>query len=72
MGMVQIVTASDVVNAEIIKGFLSGCNIEAKYGPRGSGNRGSGGPNMQQTIFVEEDQADEALKLLKVQGLITS
>ena len=68
--MVQIVTASGEVNASIIKEFLESVGIEAKYGPQGSGNKGSGGPNMPQTVYVPEEKAEEALKILKEEGLV--
>ncbi len=73
MSMAQIVTAAGEVNASIIKGFLEGNGIKASFGPQGSiGNTGSRGPNQPQHVYVSEDTAERALKLLKEQGLIKS
>ncbi len=67
MGMVQIVTAKDVANASIIKGFLESAGIAATYGPNFSGYVGHV-PSC--IVFAPEEKAEEALKLLKEQGLI--
>lgn len=73
--MIQIVTAAGEINASIIKGFLESNGIETSYGPGGnvsilSTGGGSMGSNQAQNIFVEDAKAEEALKLLKDQGLI--
>jgi hypothetical protein len=66
--MIQIVTASGEANASIIKGFLDGNGIKATFGPQGFiANSGSRGSNQPQNVFVEEDKAEEAMKLLKEQ-----
>lgn len=74
MSFVQIVTAAGEVNATIIKGFLEGNGIKSSFGPEGriSYGMGSRGPNQSQNIFVDEADAETALRLLKEQGLITS
>ena len=69
--MIQIVTAAGEINASIIKGFLESNGIETKFGMGNTTHsRGVGSPAMEQSVFVEEDKAEEALKLLKDQGLI--
>ena len=68
--MIQIVTASGEVNASIIKIFLESNGIRVSYGPESNPNLGSAGPNVPQTVYVEEGKSGEALKLLKEQGLI--
>jgi hypothetical protein len=70
--MRQIVTASDQTNAAIIRGFLESRGIRASFGPAGSVGltMGTGAAGQDQHVFVEEKDADEALRLLKEQGLI--
>ena len=73
--MIQIVTANGEVNASIIKGFLESAGIRATYGPSGNisilaSGGGSIGPNQPQNVFVEEEKAEEAMSLLKDQGLV--
>ncbi len=75
MAMVQIVTAAGEVNASIIKGLLESVGIEASYGPSGNislmaPRGGSMGPNQPQNVFVEEEKAEEAMALLREQGLV--
>lgn len=78
MAMVQIVTAAGEVNASIIKGLLESVGIEASYGPSGNisivnmliSPIGSMGPNQPQNVFVEEEKAEEAMVLLREQGLV--
>ena len=75
--MVQIVTTSSEINASIIKGFLESAGIKITYGPSGNismlaAGGGSMGPNQPQNVFVPKEKVEEALKLLKEQGLITS
>lgn len=69
--MVQIVTASGEINASIIKSFLESNGIKSSYGPESMPNIGSAGPNVPQTIYVDDDKSEQALRLLKKQGLIT-
>ena len=73
--MIQIVTAAGEVNASIIKGLLESAGIKATYGPSGnisilSSGGGSIGPNQPQNVFVEENNAEEAIELLKANWLI--
>ena len=67
--MVQIIRATDETNAAIIKGFLENNGIHATCAPNIS-NRGR--VNISATVYVSEDKSEEALKLLKEQGLIVS
>lgn len=71
--MKQIANAADEMNASIIKGFLETHGIHSTFGPMSSGtNSGTSGPNRRQHVYVEEKDAEQALKLLKEQGLIDS
>ncbi len=74
MGMVQIVTAAGVVNAQIIVGFLENVGIHAKYAPAVDTLlwKGTTSAVTSQHIYVSKEKSEEALKLLKEQGLITS
>ncbi len=73
MEMVQIATAMGVVNAQIIVGFLESVNIRAKYAPAVDSLmwKGATTATTSQHIYVSKEKAEEALKLLKEQGLIT-
>ena len=72
--MVQIVTAAGIVNAQIIVGFLEGFGIHATYAPAVDSFlwRGTSTPATSQHVYVTEEKAEEALKLLKEEGLIVS
>jgi len=74
MGMKQIVTAAGIVNAQIIVGFLEGANIHATFAPAVDSLlwKGTTSATTSQSVYVSEEKAEEALKLLKEQGLITS
>jgi len=73
MGMKQIVTANGEVNASVIKGFLENNGIQAtlSIGNNVRSNALSSA-TMSYLVFAPEEKAEEALKLLKEQGLITS
>lgn len=66
MSMIQIVTTPNEVNASLIKGFLRSNGIEASYAP----NTGKNGHVASCTVYCIEEKSEEALKLLKEQGLI--
>ena len=69
--MIQIVTASGEINASIIKGFLESNGIEAKFGMGNNvHSNGVGSSTMSQAVFVEEEKAEEAMALLREQGLV--
>lgn len=66
MAMIQIVTATNEVNASIIKGVLESNGIKASYAP----NTGRNGHVARCTVYCQEDKVEEALKLLREEGLI--
>ncbi len=70
--MKQIVTASGIVNAQIIVGYLDGVGIHATYAPAVDSLlwKGTTTAATSQHIYVSKEKAEEALKLLKEQGLI--
>ena len=64
--MKQIVTTPNEMNASLIKGFLENLGIKASYAP----NAGKHGQVAACTVYCDEEKWEEALKLLKEQGLI--
>lgn len=66
MSMKQIVTTPNEINASIIKEVLKSNGIEASYAP----NTGKNGHVASCTVYCVEEKFEEALKLLKEQGLI--
>lgn len=65
--MKQIITTPNEVNAALIKGFLEGYGIKASY----AHNTGRNGRVASCVVYVPEEKAEEALILLKEQGLIS-
>lgn len=68
MDMVQIVTTPNEINASLIKGFLENIGIRTTY----ANNFGRSGQVAECTVYVPKEKLEEALRLLKEQGLITS
>lgn len=70
--MQRIVTAKGEVNASIIKDVLESAGIKTKFGPSDTpfSYYGTLGPNQSQDVLVPKDKMEEALKLLKEEGLI--
>jgi CheY-like chemotaxis protein len=66
--MIQIVTTPNEVNAALIKGFLENHGIQASYAP----NVGKNGRVASCVVYCIENKKDEALELLKKEGLINS
>ena len=66
--MKQIITSPNEINAALIKGFLENHGINATY----ANNTGKSGRVASCTVYVPEEKSEEALKLLKEEGLITS
>jgi hypothetical protein len=67
MSMIQIIKAPNETNAAIIKGFLENNGIHATY----SSDVGARGRvNVSATVYVQEEKSEEAMRLLKEQGLI--
>lgn len=58
--------AVNEVNAAIIVGFLKNVSIHASYSP----NIGVKGRTPSCEVYVQKDKLEEALKMLKEQGLI--
>ncbi|MDO8575450.1 MAG: DUF2007 domain-containing protein [bacterium] len=69
MSMIQVVKAIDESNAAIIRGFLENNGIHATYSPDINYR---GRVNISATVYVSEEKYEEALKILKEQGLISS
>ena len=70
--MVQIATASGEINATIIKDVLESAGIHSTFGPADTAFSylGTLGPNQAQNILVPKGNKEEAMKLLKEEGLI--
>jgi hypothetical protein len=69
--MEQICQASGEINASIMKDFLEGNGIHSTCGPAGTNAyNGSAGSGQAYLVFVMNEKKEEALKLLKEEGLI--
>jgi hypothetical protein len=66
--MIQIATTPNEANAAIIKGFLENHGIQASYAP----NMSRKGMIASCTVYCIENKKEEALELLKKEGLLTS
>jgi hypothetical protein len=71
--MEQIVTSTNEINAAMIKGFLESRGIHATFGPAGNAGvgLGSAAAGQDQHVLVEPKNKEEALKLLREEGLIS-
>ncbi len=70
---IQISSAPSEIEASIIKGYLEAAGIPATIAPDNNnfslGANGYNGPNVTYVIFVDEEKAEEAKKLLmEMQG----
>jgi hypothetical protein len=70
---IQISSAPSEIDASIIKGYLDGAGIPATIAPDNNNFslslNVSKGPNVTYVIFVDEEKAEEAKKLLmEMQG----
>ena len=72
--MTQIVTAPGEVNAQIVRDLLQSAGIHTTFGPADSpfSYYGTLGPNQAQNILVPKDKVEEAMKILKEEGLVKS
>ena len=64
--MVQIAMAANEANAVIMRDFLESNGIHTSYAP----NTGRYGHALSCTVYCIENKSEEAVKLLKEQGLI--
>ncbi len=71
MSKIKIFTAQNEFEAMLLKGYLENNGIKASVAPGVSSltfKQGSRGPNVGYDIFVNEDKAEKAIKLLKENG----